>query len=87
MSRKDREKKQKIQLSQIVANEPKIEISGNREVIIDGCKGVVEYGEDSIKLNLGEVVLTLAGNGLVINSFDSSIAVITGQISDISFVS
>jgi sporulation protein YqfC len=87
MSRKDREKKQKIQLSQIVSNEPKIEISGNREVIIDGCKGVVEYGEDSIKLNLGEVVLTLAGNGLVINSFDSSIAVITGQISDISFVS
>ncbi len=87
MPRKDREKKSKFQLSQVIVNEPKIEMSGNREIIIDGCKGVVEYSENSIKLNLGETVLTLSGNGLIINSFDSSIVVITGQISDISFTS
>ena len=63
------------------------EMSGNREIIIDGCKGVVEYGENLIKLNLGENVLTLSGSELVINSFDSGIAVINGQIGDISFVS
>lgn len=87
MPRKDREKKSRFQLSQVIVNEPKIEMSGNREIIIDGCKGVVEYSENSIKLNLGETVLTLSGNGLIINSFDSSIVVITGQISDISFTS
>ena len=76
MPRKDKEKKTKFQLSQMFVNEPKIEMSGNREIIVDGCKGVVEYSEDLIKLNLGEVVLTLSGDGLVINSFDSSIAVI-----------
>lgn len=87
MPRKEKEKKPKFQLSQVVVNEPKIEMSGNREIIVDGCRGVVEYGENQIKLNLGETVLALSGNGLVINSFDSSIAVITGQISDISFAS
>ncbi len=87
MPRKDREKKSKFQLSQVIVNEPKIEMTGNREIIIDGCKGVVEYSENLIKLNLGETVLALSGDGLVINSFDSSIVVITGQISDISFTS
>ncbi len=68
-------------------NEPKIEILGNREIVIDGCKGVVEYGENIIKLSLGENILTLTGSELVINSFDSGIAVIIGQIGDISFIS
>ncbi|MBR5245775.1 MAG: YabP/YqfC family sporulation protein [Clostridia bacterium] len=87
MSRKDKEKKSRFQLPQMTVNEPKIEMSGNREIVIDGCKGVVEYGENLIKLNLGERVLTLSGSDLVINSFDSGIAVINGQIGDISFVS
>ena len=87
MPRKEREKKSKFQMPQMTINEPKIEMSGNREIIIDGCKGVVEYGENLIKLNLGENVLTLSGSELVINSFDSGIAVINGQIGDISFVS
>ena len=87
MPRKDREKKSRFQLPQMTINEPKIEMSGNREIVIDGCKGVVEYGENLIKLTLGERVLTLYGSELVIASFDSGIAVINGQIGDISFVS
>ena len=60
---------------------------GNREMIIDGCKGVVEYDETIIKLSLGEYVLSLSGNNLLINSFDNSVAIISGQICEISFVS
>ena len=69
------------------ADEPKIEMLGNREMIIDGCKGVVEYDEAIIKLSLGEYVLSLSGDNLLINSFDNSVAVISGQICEISFVS
>jgi hypothetical protein len=47
----------------------------------------VEYEENLIKLSLGETVLSLSGVGLVITSFDSGIAVINGQIGEISFVS
>ena len=60
---------------------------GNREMIIDGCKGVVEYDETIIKLSLGEYVLSLSGDNLLINSFDNSVAIISGQICEISFVS
>lgn len=85
-------KKEKNQLKNKIVpdffvDEPKIEMLGNREIIVDGCKGVVEYGETLIKLSLGDNVLSLSGDNLVIRSFDSSVAVINGQICDISFVS
>lgn len=31
-----------------------MELSGNREAIVEGCKGVVEYDEGIIRLNLGK---------------------------------
>lgn len=84
-------KRDKNQVKKIVtdffADEPKIEMLGNREMIIDGCKGVVEYDETIIKLSLGEYVLSLSGDNLLINSFDNSVAIISGQICEISFVS
>ncbi len=87
MARKNKEKnsiKSKL-LSEMLADEPKIEMLGNREIIIDGCRGVVEYTENLIKLSLGENVLSILGDNLLIKSFDSSIGVISGQISEISF--
>lgn len=89
MAHKKREKNQlknKL-LSDMFADEAKIEMLGNRELIVDGCKGVVEYGENLIKLSLGGNVLSLSGDNLVINSFDNSVAVISGQICEISFIS
>lgn len=74
-------------LSEIFVDEPKIEMLGNREIIVDGCKGVVEYGENLIKLSLRESVLSLSGDNLIIKSFDSNIAVICGEICEISFTS
>lgn len=89
MAQRKREKNQiknKL-LSEMFADEPKIEMLGNREIIIDGCKGVVEYSENNIKLSLGESVLSLSGDSLVIKSFDNSVVVISGQICEISFTS
>lgn len=89
MPRKDRKPnaKPRIPLPEILSGEPKIEMLGNREIIVDGCKGVVEYGENLIKLNTENCVLSISGDGLVIKSYDGSVAVISGIITDITFVS
>jgi sporulation protein YqfC len=34
-----------------------IELSGNREAIIEGCQGVVEYGDNLISLNTGKLTV------------------------------
>ncbi len=87
MARKRNKNQAKKIVTDLFADEPKIEMLGNREMIIDGCKGVVEYEETIIKLSLGDLVLSLSGDNLLINSFDNSVAVISGQICEISFVS
>lgn len=79
--------KMRIPLPEALSDEPKIEMLGNREIIVDGSKGVVEYGENLIKLNTGEYVLSILGDELIIKSFDGSIAVISGKIAEITFVS
>ena len=40
---------------------PHIEMQGNREIIIDGCRGILEYDEDRIKLNAGSLVISFQG--------------------------
>ena len=87
MARKRDKNQAKRIVTDLFADEPKIEMLGNREMIIDGCKGVVEYDEAIIKLSLGEYVLSLSGDNLLFNSFDNSVAIISGQICEISFVS
>ena len=87
MSRIKREKNQmknKI-INEMFRDEPRIEMTGNREIVIDGCKGVVEYTENNIRLSLGESVMSLSGDSLLIQSFDNDVVIISGQISDIDF--
>lgn len=89
MPRKNKKtnKKPRIPLPEVLSDEPKIEMLGNREIIVDGCKGVVEYGENLIKLNAGKCVLSVLGDELLIKAYDGSVAVISGTITDITFVS
>ncbi len=86
MARKREKNKVKNRIvPELFIDEPKIELLGNREMIIDGCKGVVEYDETTIKLSLGDSVISILGDSLVIQSFDSSVAIINGIIVNISF--
>ncbi len=78
--------KKRIYLPDGLGTEPKIETLGNREIIIDGAGGVVEYGENLIKLNAGSLVISIVGNELLIKAYDGSVAVVGGQISHIEFV-
>ena len=85
MARKKKERKRVI--PDLYLNEAKIEMLSNREIIVDGCKGVIEYGENFIKLNIGELTLDIVGQNLIIESFDGGIAIIRGRFGEINFIS
>ena len=38
-----------------------IVLSGNREAVLDGCQGVIEYEDDFIKLKIGRQVVKFTG--------------------------
>lgn len=84
--RKKPKEKKHLQLPELLSDEPKLETLGNREMIVEGCKGIAEYSENLIKLNTGTLVMGFAGEDLLIQSFDNGVAVIKGVIAEITFV-
>lgn len=62
-----------------------IEAEGNREITVDGCKGVLEYSENSVRLNTGKLVVRICGAQLTITMLQNGQAVIKGDITGIEF--
>ena len=63
----------------------RITLIGNRELVVDGCRGILEYRTDLIRLNLGDKQLHLMGSGLVVQVLEGEYAQIGGQILSINF--
>ena len=61
-------------------------INGNREVILEGNKGVVEYGDTSIKINTGKYIISFQGRGLHIKCMTDCDIVIHGFITSIEYI-
>ena len=69
----------------IQAGMAQIELSGNREAVIVGCRGVLEYGENLVRLRAGSLTLRLTGRGLVLRNFKRDSVIIEGFITSIEF--
>ena len=64
-----------------------IEMSGNREAVVDGCRGVVEYNENVIRLNTGKLIVRFTGSGLMIRTLQMNQAIVCGSILSVDFTS
>ncbi len=74
-----------LKASVSVFSEGKIELYGNREAVVDGCRGVLEYDETTIKLNMGKSRITFSGSGMLIRAYDKDHAEIEGSFSSVEF--
>ena len=63
-----------------------MEISGNREVILEGNRGILEYNDNSIKLSTGKMILAFSGRGMHIKCMNDSELVIHGFITSIEYI-
>lgn len=63
-----------------------IELSGNREAVVDGCKGVLEYDDSVVKLAAENMSIRFTGRGLQIKVLTHDSAIITGFILGIEFL-
>lgn len=62
-----------------------IEMAGNREIVVEGCAGITEYGENTVGMSLGQITMRISGSGLLIRSFDLHRIVINGLIACVEF--
>ena len=63
-----------------------MEVNGNREIILEGSRGVVEYSETSIKINTGKFIISFQGRGLHIKCMTDCDIVIHGFITSIEYI-
>ena len=82
-------RKTKIILNQKLADidvtECKLELRFNREITIEGCKGVIDYSTDRISLNVEKGIVIIEGSNLQLHSFDDSCATIKGVFTNVGF--
>lgn len=65
----------------------RIEFRSNTDVIIEGCRGIVEYEESGISLNLGKMIVRFGGADLEISSFYEEQAILKGTVATMEFSS
>lgn len=70
----------------ILPDYAQLELYGNRELVIDGCKGILEYSEELIRLNLGKNLTKITGRSLQIKCMTASSVVIEGYILSLEFI-
>ena len=65
---------------------PHIELFSNKKVLVEKCKGINEYNNETVCINIGEKGMIFHGKNLQISSLESKNVVITGEIDTINFI-
>lgn len=69
----------------IVSGFNHIEFFGNREAVVNGCEGILEYSGEKIKINIGKNTIQFNGSNLCIREYGTSQAKISGVIMTVEF--
>ncbi|MEG1886514.1 MAG: YabP/YqfC family sporulation protein [Oscillospiraceae bacterium] len=63
----------------------KIETVSNKEASVEGCRGITEYYDNFIKINIGCGTVCFSGENLHIYSYNDQVALIKGIIKNIEY--
>lgn len=65
---------------------PCIELSGNREAVIEGSRGVLEYSPETVRVNTDGMIVSFFGRELDLRCISPSALIIGGFITKIEFM-
>lgn len=67
--------------------QPLIEMTGNRQITIEGSTGILLYERENIKINTTSVIISFFGRGLSVRCITASSVEISGFVNKIEFIS
>lgn len=71
---------------EIMGTAPYLQFNSNREVTLDGCKGILEYQSDVIRVSAGSMVIVFKGRQLNIKCLTATAIVVGGYITNVEFI-
>lgn len=66
--------------------QPLIEMTGNRQICVEGSTGILLYESDNIKINTNGPVISFFGRGLSVRCITGSSVEVFGFINKIEFI-
>ena len=69
----------------VVRGIPDVEIRGDGDCFVNGCRTILEYSEETVKFDSGTVTVTVRGSGLLLSEFRSGCMRVKGEIFTVSF--
>jgi len=70
----------------VIAKLPRLEIAGCRQLLMENHKGILEYGDEAIDINGGQVVVRIKGKGLELRAMNANELSLEGLIYSVEFV-
>ena len=70
---------------EILLNTPRIFITGNNKLLVENCKGIMEYSRERIRLNTSGNLLVINGTALDIKEITLEDILIKGNIESLEF--
>jgi len=97
MFEKRRRKKNKVSIKEkmgevleipkeLVMDTGKVTVIGQKQLLLENHKGIVEYEDFRIKVNTREGIIQLEGNGMDIKEITSEDIMVSGDIYSIQFL-
>lgn len=71
---------------EVLLNLPLISLTGREELTIENYKGIMEYGEEIIRVKTAAGIIKVEGKGLLLKQLTSECIVITGTILGVNFL-
>ena len=62
-----------------------MEVEGNRRVVLAGCKGILTYTEECVRMRIGGGAVAIYGQRLEMGCMTAEGAVVTGLVQRIEF--
>lgn len=63
----------------------RVELLGDRQAVVDGCRGIIEYTDVCIRLSGEKEILRFTGERLELRCFQERGAVVAGRIRCVEF--
>lgn len=66
---------------------PRVELCANKQVLVEGCDGILLCGETLVKLACGTLALEIEGESLCLNHLSDHEVSVSGSLQCVRFVS
>lgn len=63
----------------------RVELLSNRQAVVDGCRGIIEYSDSCIRLSTPRLILKFTGTGLEIKALTDASAIVEGTILSVEY--